>query len=158
MNPIIGLWNTYNRGEVYSTLDRLISYLVRRGVKIKSTFNEARSPIKSTEELFDQLKDFEKKQGTRKLLDVLIAGLELTCEDSKKIRTKINILLRAPERSTEDLKVFRSMVANWVENSDLTFMERFFKSSQALFLHTPLERGLKRKFGYVFQYKVLIVQ
>ncbi len=148
MNSIIGLWNTYNRGEVYSALDRLFSYLVQRKLEVRSTFSGTEWAIKSAEDLYNQLRGFEKEQGVGRLLDVLITGLELTCAENGKIRSKINILLRVPERIPEDLKLFRSMIANWVENSDLTFMERFFKSAQAPFLHTALERGLKRRFGF----------
>ena len=158
MSSIIGLWNTYHRGEVYSALDRLLRYSVKSGFQIKSMFSGVESPIKSAEHLFNQLKDFEKKEGVRKLLDILTSGLELTYEQKGEVRSKTHILLRTPEGKPEDLKAFKSMIANWVENSDLSFMERFFESSQPLFLHTPLERGLKRKFGFRFQYKILVTQ
>ena len=159
MNSIIGLWTTYNRGEIYSALDRLLSNLAGRGFKIGSSFAGEELVIKNAADLFEQLKALEKRAGISKLLDILINGLELTCvENNKGMRTKINILLRAPERNPGDLEVFRSMVSNWVENNELTFMDRFFKSLQALFLHTALERGLRRRFGFGFQYKILITQ
>ena len=154
MNSIVGLWDTFNRGEIYSALERLFSYLKKSKSQVKTIINGNELIIKSAEQLFNELKILEIKHGVMKLIDVLIAGLELTCEQQNSSR--VTILLRTPQGNPKDLEIFRNMIMSWVETSDLLFMERFFKSSQALFLHTPLERGLKQKFGFRFQYKVLI--
>ncbi len=158
MNSIVGLWDTFNRGEVYSALERLFSYLTKNKSQVKTIINGNELIIKDAEQLFNELKILEIKHGVRELIDVLIAGLELTSEQQGKNDSKVTILLRTPQGNPKDLEIFRNMVTSWVETSDLLFMERFFKSSQALFLHMPLERGLKRKFGFRFQYKILITQ
>lgn len=156
MNSIVGLWDTFNRGEIYSALERLFSYLTKSKSQVKSIINGNEVIIKSAEQLFNELKILEIKHGVMKLIDVLIAGLELTCEQQNS--SWVTILLRTPQGNSKDLEIFKNMIMSWVETRDLLFMERFFKSSQALFLHTPLERGLKQKFGFRFQYKVLITQ
>jgi len=158
MNSIVGLWDTFNRGEITSALERLFNYLTKSKSQVKTILKGDELIIKDAQQLFHELKSIEKKHGVRKLIDVLISGLELTCKQQEKNTSKVTILLRTPQGNPKDLEIFKNMITSWVETSDLSFMERFFKSSQALFLHTPLERGLKRKFGFQFQYKILITK
>jgi len=158
MNSIVGLWDTFNRGEIYSALERLFNYLIKSKSQVKTMLKGNELIINDADQLFNELKYLEIKHGVMKLIDILIAGLELTCEQQDKNSSQVTILLRTPQGSPKDLEIFKNMIMSWVETRDLLFMERFFKSSQALFLHSPLERGLKQKFGFQFQYKVLITK
>ena len=156
MDPILGLWNTYHRGEISSALEKLFRDLRHRGYQLESQLAGQRSFITNAEDLVTRLKELEQRQGVRSLLELFSAGVEVACTHRNRTQMTIHVLLRVPDRQPGDPADFRSLVANWVENNERTFMDRCFQSAQPLFLHTPLERGLKRRFGFRFQYKILM--
>ena len=158
MDRVIGLWETYPRGEVYRALGRLFGDLTKRGFALRATLPNRAVPIADVDDFVRQVKDVERTQGVGSVLELLITGLQVTCQRTGHAPLHVTVLLRAPEGEQGSWHDFRSMVVNWVESSGLAFMDRCFQSTQPLFLHTPLERSLKRTFGFRFQYKILIQQ
>ena len=74
----------------------------------------------------------------------------------------MTILLRTPSDSQDSQELFKDIVVSWIEENPLSFSERFFrlpKISEDIadrYLDNPLEKLLKRKFGFHFQYKLII--
>lgn len=161
MGWLIGGWRILNEGEVHQAVKKCINILVENKFSLTADLAVERKEIEYGRELYEILRDFEKRHGVNDLLEILTSGLKIEgARDADKII--IEILLRAPSDSKERQQLFKDMVSAWVEENPLTFSERFFrlpKVSEDIadrYLDNPLEQTLKRTFGFHFQYKVVI--
>lgn len=161
MGWIVGGWKILREGEVHQTLKKYINILLGHEFTLKVYFLTERKSIESGRELYEILRSFEKEHGVNDLLEVLTNGLKLECiKDQEKII--IEVLLRSPSDSEESRQLFKDTISSWVEENPLTFSERFFrlpKISEDIadrYLDNPLEKGLKKIFGFHFLYKVMI--
>jgi len=161
MGWLIGGWRILNEGEVHQAVKKCINILVENKFRLTAELVAERKEIEYGRELYEILRDFEKRHGVNDLLEILTNGLKIeSVRDADKII--IEILLRAPSDSQERQQLFKDMVSAWVEENPLTFSERFFrlpKVSEDIadrYLDNPLEQTLKRTFGFHFQYKVVI--
>ncbi len=161
MGWAIGGWRILDEGEVHQVLKKCINILVENKFQLITNLPTERNKIEYGRELYEILRDFEKHHGVNDLLGILTNGLKLEgVKDSSKVT--VEVLLRTPSDSEERQQLFKDMVSAWVEANPLTFSERFFRLPKIgediadRYLDNPLERSLKKIFGFHFQYKVMI--
>lgn len=161
MGWIIGGWRILNEGEVHQALKKCINILRENEFKLQADVSTEEKNLEYGRELYEVLRAFEKDHGVNDLLEVLTAGLKIECVKNSD-RITIEILLRTPSDSEDRRQLFKDMVEAWVEENPLTFSERFFrlpKISEDIadrYLDNPLEQGLKKVFGFHFQYTIMI--
>lgn len=162
MSWIIGKWRILKEGEIHQVIKKCINVLLKDEWDVNVCLKTETRKLGYGRELYELLRDYEKSHGISNLLELLIDGLRL---EFKKDDTKIiemAILLRTPSDSQDSQELFKDIVVSWIEENPLSFSERFFrlpKISEDIadrYLDNPLEKLLKRKFGFHFQYKLII--
>ena len=152
MKGFIGLWKTYRPGEIYTVLGKLVSEIVREGKTLKlRLLHEER--LHSMDELYRVLKRYETQNGIFKLMDLLGHGLELEGEPAGP---RIRVFLRFPEGRQREKSLFKDLVAVSMTREAFSFTDRYFREQRNVFLHTRLETLLKKRFGFRFEYKVIV--
>lgn len=157
----IGYWCSYGEGEIHQVLKKCINTLLQNKFEVLADFATEKKELTHSKALFEALKDYEKKHGVNDLLSILTSRIVLGCT-KKNAQIRIDIFLRVPTKDKEAEDIFKDMIIEWVENNSLTFAERFFRLPKITedisdrYLDNPLEKALKKSFGYDFQYKVLI--
>ena len=161
MGWVIGGWRILGAGEVHQVVKKCINILVEEKFTLQAHLAAERKAIEYGRELYEILREFERQHGVNDLLEALTNGLRVECSRDAE-RITMEIVLRTPSDSDERRQLFKEIVTAWVEENPLTLSERFFrlpKVSEDLadrYLDNPLERTLKRTFGFDFQYKAVI--
>lgn len=157
----IGDWKILGEGKVHQVLKKCINILLKNQMQIVVKFLDEHIKIENGKEVYEILRDFEKLHGVNDLLEVLLNGLNLECgRNSETI--EIKVLMRTPSESEEHKKLFMDMIVAWVDQSYLTFSERFFRLPKITediadrYLDNPLEKTLNKTFGFNFNYKIII--
>lgn len=162
----LGYWQEYRTGQVHVVLKRLIRVLAARGFRIEADFVIERKPLDPDAKeggLFEALKDYERQYGVPVLIEMLGRGLiKLHASKDDDLQLELRVLLRCPKDTDASRERFKDLIATWVKENPLTFSERFFRLPKITedladrYLDNPLERVLKKTFGFHFQYKLLV--
>ncbi|MDP8214353.1 MAG: hypothetical protein RAO92_06580 [Candidatus Euphemobacter frigidus] len=159
----IGEWIIYTEGEVHQVLKRCLNYLWENGYSTSIKLPGGDTELKSNPAgLFDFLQAYEKEKGIAQLLSLLFKGLKINIECHKARAFEIRLIMSTPEDSEDRKTLFKDVICSWVEKDELSFSQRFFRfpkmSEDFLykFLENPLEKVLKKTFGFHFKYKVIL--
>jgi len=158
----LGEWKVYYEGEVHQVTKKILMTLWDKGFKTVADFRTERKEILPKDKgLFEVLLNYEKEKGISELLGLLTKGLKIKAtKDGQWL--DLALYMSSPEESEEKRRLFKGAIIEWVENDELTFSQRFFRFPKISedfadrFLDNPLEKMLKKTFGFNFRYKVLI--
>ena len=162
----IGRWREYAEGEIHRTLKRCLAVLTSQGFSVEVDFGVEKKPVEASAKeggVFELLQAYEKQHGVAVLLELLtrdVVNIQATKDSDLTIN--MELILRCPEDSDQQVETFKEIVANWVKEDQLTFCERFIRlpkiSEDAMdrYLDNPLEQVLRKTFGFHFKYKLLI--
>lgn len=157
----LGDWQIYDEGEIHQKSKKCINILLDEGYSLSVILDEKTIALDHGKHLFEVLCDFEKSHGTNDLVEILTNGMWFEARKNGTI-IKLRILLRQPSVSEDQARLFKDMVSHWVDESPLTFTERFFRLPKITedptdrYLDNPLEKALQRTFGFDFKYKLSI--
>ena len=162
----IGRWREYAEGEIHRTLRRCLELLHRNGCVVEVDFGAERKRVDTQAKnggVFELLQEYEKQHGVTVLLELLTRDvMNIQAKGTGGPTINMELILRCPEDSEQQVELFKDIVATWVQEDHLTFCERFFrlpKLSEDLtdrYLDNPLEQVLRKTFGFHFKYKLLI--
>ena len=152
METLIGLWRTYRPGEIYAILGGLIGDVVKQGKRLTIPVL-GKKEIHSVDELHEMLKRYEMQKGICDFVNLLCQGIDV---HGRPGGPRIRVLLRFPEGSERDKLMFKDLIVNAVMREDFSFTDRHFREQGHDWFHSRLERILKKRFGFCFEYKVIV--
>ncbi|MDO9540740.1 MAG: hypothetical protein Q7J98_00250 [Kiritimatiellia bacterium] len=161
----IGHWHKLKEGQVNRAIDICIEILWDNKFDIEIQIDEEAKRLRSSEPghgFFETLVAYERSQGISVLLEHLMQGDIVVRARKDECEIRLQLLLRAPENSEDNRKEFKEMIVDWVKEDSLLFCERFIRLPKInedimdRYLDNPLEQVLRKRFGFHFEYKLII--
>lgn len=162
MSWTIGAWSILKEGQVHRSLKKCLNIVLASDANININSPTLVQKISDDRAVYEAIREYEGKYGTKALLDMLSEGLKITCKKGDDSAINFTVLFRTPSASQEQAEFYREMVAEWVESDPMMFTDRFFRLPKITedmadrYLDNPLEKSLKQAFGFDFQYKIII--
>lgn len=155
---MIGIWNSYARGEVYSTLTSLLNRFLKHGISMHIALGNTDFVVDSHDDLMNAFVRCEKEAGLKSLLDELERGVKLSGQDPvTSHKNTVILLMHFPEdRGESKRRVFKDMIIEEIKAEGVLFSEKYFKHPKTKLVSSPIERALKKMFGFQFEYKILV--
>ncbi|MBU1858253.1 MAG: hypothetical protein KKC28_14845 [Verrucomicrobia bacterium] len=161
----IGHWHKLKEGQVNKAINICIGILWDNKFDIEIQIDEEAKRLRSSEPdhgFFETLVAYERSKGISVLLEHLMKGDIVVRAKKDECEIRLQLLLRAPENSDDNRKEFKEMIVDWVKEDGLLFCERFIRLPKInediinRYLDNPLEQVLRKRFGFHFEYKLII--